>query len=42
MNSKEIVEEVSARDIRLIRFLYCDPAGVIRGKTVHALSLIHI
>ena len=39
MNSKEIVEAVSNRDIRLIRFLYCDPAGVIRGKTVHASQI---
>lgn len=24
-----------ADDVRLIRFLYCDPSGVIRGKNVH-------
>jgi len=39
MNSREIVDAVSNRDIRLIRFLYCDPAGVIRGKTVHASQI---
>lgn len=27
---------VQENDIRLIRYLYCDPSGVIRGKTVHA------
>ena len=36
MNSKEILDNVSENNIRLIRFLYCDPAGVIRGKTVHS------
>ena len=39
MNSKEILDDVSNSDIRLIRFLYCDPAGVIRGKTVHASQI---
>jgi glutamine synthetase len=33
------VDEVVARarddDVRLVRFLYCDPSGVIRGKNVH-------
>ncbi len=33
------IEEVVARavedDVRLVRFLYCDPSGVIRGKAVH-------
>ncbi len=35
----ESIEGVVARartdDVRLIRFLYCDPSGIIRGKTVH-------
>lgn len=34
--NNEIVAKVEALDIRLIRYLYCDLAGVIRGKTVHA------
>ena len=34
--NKGIVAKVEALDIRLIRYLYCDLAGVIRGKTVHA------
>jgi len=33
------IEEVAARaaqdEVRLVRFLYCDPSGVIRGKAVH-------
>ena len=33
--NKEIVAKAEALDIRLIRYLYCDLAGVIRGKTVH-------
>jgi glutamine synthetase len=37
------VEQVVARanedGIRLVRFLYCDPAGVIRGKNVHVARL---
>ena len=37
------IEDVVARaaddDIRLVRFLYCDPAGVIRGKNVHVARL---
>lgn len=36
MNSNEVLADVDESNIRLIRFLYCDPAGVIRGKTVHA------
>jgi glutamine synthetase len=41
-NKQEVevsVDEVVARarddDVRLVRFLYCDPSGVIRGKNVH-------
>jgi glutamine synthetase len=32
---EEIVARAAADDVRLIRFLYCDPSGVIRGKAVH-------
>jgi glutamine synthetase len=42
VNKQEVelsVDEVVARarddDVRLVRFLYCDPSGVIRGKNVH-------
>ena len=37
------IEDVVARaaddGIRLVRFLYCDPAGIIRGKNVHVARL---
>jgi len=36
MNNKEVLKDVADSDMRLIRFLYCDPSGVIRGKTVHS------
>jgi glutamine synthetase len=32
---KEAVALVTAKNIRIVRFLYCDLAGVIRAKTVH-------
>jgi glutamine synthetase len=39
MNKKEILALSKENDIRLIRYLYCDLAGVIRGKTVHGSLL---
>ncbi len=39
MKKKEIVKLSEENNLRLIRFLYCDLAGVIRGKTVHASQL---
>ena len=37
------IEDVVARaqddEVRLVRFLYCDPSGVIRGKNVHVARL---
>jgi glutamine synthetase len=35
MNKSEVIELAKLNDIRLVRYLYCDLAGVIRGKTVH-------
>jgi glutamine synthetase len=32
---EEVVERAAEDDVRLVRFLYCDPSGVIRGKAVH-------
>jgi glutamine synthetase len=32
---EDVVSRAAEDDIRLVRFLYCDPAGVIRGKNVH-------
>jgi glutamine synthetase len=39
MKKKEVVEVAQKENLRLIRFLYCDLAGVIRGKTVHASQI---
>jgi glutamine synthetase len=39
MNKKEILALSKENNIRLIRYLYCDLAGVIRGKTVHGSLL---
>jgi glutamine synthetase len=36
---EDVVERARADDIRLVRFLYCDPSGVIRGKNVHVARL---
>jgi glutamine synthetase len=32
-------ERMHADGVRLLRFLYCDPSGVIRGKQVHVVRL---
>jgi glutamine synthetase len=39
VSSEDILKVVKEEQIRLIRYLYCDPAGVIRGKTVTASQL---
>lgn len=39
MKKKEVIKLAEENNLRLIRFLYCDLAGVIRGKTVHASQL---
>ena len=31
----DVVRRAHDDDVRLVRFLYCDPSGVIRGKAVH-------
>ena len=36
---EDVVERAHADDIRLVRFQYCDPAGVIRAKNVHVARL---
>lgn len=36
---EDVVERAAADDVRLVRFQYCDPAGVIRAKTVHVARL---
>ncbi len=39
MNKEQVVTAANAADVRLIRFLYCDNGGVIRGKLAHINSL---
>ena len=39
MNKEQLVTAVNAANVRLIRFLYCDNGGVVRGKSVHRDSL---
>ncbi len=34
-----LLQRVADDRLRLLRFLYCDPSGVIRGKQVHAARL---
>ena len=33
MNVEQILSQAQAADVRLVRFLYCDNGGIIRGKT---------
>lgn len=39
MNKEQVVTAANAASVRLIRFLYCDNGGVIRGKLAHRDSL---
>ena len=39
MNKEQVVTAANAANVRLIRFLYCDNGGIIRGKLVHRDSL---
>lgn len=39
MNREQVVTAAHAAEVRLIRFLYCDNGGVIRGKLAHRDSL---
>lgn len=36
---EDVVARAEVDEIRLVRFLYCDPSGIIRGKTVHVERL---
>src|SRR6266568_5691727 len=36
MNTQDVVQQVRTADLRLVRFLYCDNGGIIRGKATHA------
>src|SRR3954453_2170821 len=39
MTPEQIVSEANERGIQLVRFLYCDNSGVIRGKSTHVGAL---
>lgn len=39
MNTQGVVELAEIHKLRLVRFLYCDNGGVIRGKATHASKL---
>src|SRR5437870_4384827 len=39
MNAQDVVQQARAANLRLVRFLYCDNGGILRGKTTHASKL---
>src|ERR671938_1743966 len=39
MNQEDVLARVRAEGVRLVRFLYCDNANVVRGKAAHARAL---
>lgn len=39
MNAQDVVRQAQNANLRLVRFLYCDNGGIIRGKTTHASRL---
>jgi glutamine synthetase len=39
MNAQDVVQLAQREDLRLVRFLYCDNGGIIRGKATHAKKL---
>jgi glutamine synthetase len=39
MNARDVVQHARTNNLRLVRFLYCDNGGVIRGKTTHASKI---
>jgi glutamine synthetase len=39
MTPEQIVSEANERGVQLVRFLYCDNGGVIRGKSTHVNAL---
>jgi glutamine synthetase len=38
MKPEEVVQQARSAEVRLVRFLYCDNGGVIRGKTTMMMS----
>lgn len=39
MNAQDVVQQARTANLRLVRFLYCDNGGIIRGKATHASKL---
>ena len=39
MNAQDVVRKAQEANLRLVRFLYCDNGGIIRGKATHASKL---
>jgi glutamine synthetase len=39
MNAQDVVQQAREANLRLVRFLYCDNGGIIRGKATHASKL---
>ncbi|MDQ5852148.1 MAG: glutamine synthetase family protein [Chloroflexota bacterium] len=39
MNIEQILSQAQSADVRLVRFLYCDNGGIIRGKTTPVTRL---
>ena len=39
MNAQDVLQQAQMENLRLIRFLYCDNGGIIRGKATHASKL---
>src|SRR5437660_1560383 len=39
MNAQDVVQQARTSNLRLVRFLYCDNGGIIRGKATHASKL---
>lgn len=39
MNPQDVIRQAREANLRLVRFLYCDNGGIIRGKATHASKL---
>jgi glutamine synthetase len=39
MNAQDVVRQAREANLRLVRFLYCDNGGIIRGKATHGSKL---
>jgi glutamine synthetase len=39
MNAEMVLDEANRANLRLVRFLYCDNGGIVRGKATHVAGL---